>query len=240
MAGPDGRRSLPDSLKTRLMALKSGLNRPESPLEIATMTAHTQGAPMRVIALSAVLLLAACAKEPSAPAVTADADRAAKQSAVVNAPAQASDAQDPYLAALERQEARPAIAPAPPAAPASIAAPAPAGASALDAMRINTTNAEAMAESLRQFGLSATVQEQEMIRQAILVALLTTQQQLALEASSGRQVALDEQSLFVRTFGGLNGKTYRQIYREMQPHLPRLQQAYVDSLANRPNPLAVP
>ncbi len=194
---------------------------------------------MRVIALSAVLLLAACAKEPSAPAAAADAALAAKPAAVVNAPEQASDAQDPYLAALERQQARPAIAAPPPSPPAAIAAPAPSGASALDAMRINTTNAEAMAESLRQFGLNATVQEQEMVRQAILVALLTTQQQLALEASSGRQVALDEQSLFVRTFSGFNGKTYRQIYREMQPHLPRLQQAYVDSLANRPNPLAV-
>lgn len=143
---------------------------------------------------------------------------------------------DPFLRALRAQPDLPPAQLQPSSESASPPQPVAPGPSALDIVRMNATSPDAMAASLRQFAGAATAEEQQMIRQAILVALMHTQQQLTVEASAGRQVALDEQSLFVRTFGQFNGKTFRQVYLQMAPLIPAMQQAYLQSQATPPAP----
>lgn len=101
--------------------------------------------------------------------------------------------------------------------------------SALDSLRIDTTTAETMAESLRTFGQSSTPEEEGMVQQALLIAMLSAQEAMTVEAASGANIRLDDTTVFRRTFGPLHGKTYRTIYNEMLPLLPKYREAFLRS-----------
>lgn len=187
---------------------------------------------MRLPALAAVvavaLLATACEKATEAPAPDAALQAAVSPPrAVVSVPVDEYAGVDPWVAATEATPAS-AADPAPERlAPAQ--APAAPRASPLDTMRFDGSSPEAMASALQAFGNASTPEEERLVQQALLVALLSSQEQLTTEAAAGRTIQLDEQTLFRRTFGHLHGKTYRAIYAQMAPLLPKYQQAYLQS-----------